>query len=199
MPWAASPVVPVTARRNRRSAPQTAPVIRNSFGRCGTWCRLFGGSTSVMRSSGRGRRVMKFRRRSGKHSVSAVVNLRSASIRRTSVFMRFARRIQLRRQASTDRVGSTGPCHPGIRVGAGVPGAASDVCCVTNGAATESRVLPVVPLGDPATLATVRSILATGPGDADALRKRGAFAAFEVARITGEKGKLSIAPTVGIW
>jgi hypothetical protein len=51
----------------------------------------------------------------------------------------------------------------------------------------------------PATLASVRSLLATGPGDEQALRMRGAFSAFEVARITGDKGKLSIAPTAGIW
>jgi hypothetical protein len=51
----------------------------------------------------------------------------------------------------------------------------------------------------PATLATVRSILAVGPRDAAAGAARGAFAAFRVARVTGEKGKLSISPTVGIW
>jgi hypothetical protein len=51
----------------------------------------------------------------------------------------------------------------------------------------------------PATVATVRSLLAVGPRDADTARARGAFAALAVARVTGEKGKLSIAPAFGIW
>ena len=53
--------------------------------------------------------------------------------------------------------------------------------------------------GVPATLGCVRALLAIGPGDAKASRSRGAFAGFEVARVTGDKGKLSFAPTVGIW
>jgi hypothetical protein len=52
---------------------------------------------------------------------------------------------------------------------------------------------------EPATLATVRSILAMGPHEAGAAPVRGAFAAFRVARVTGDKGKLSVSPTVGIW
>lgn len=51
----------------------------------------------------------------------------------------------------------------------------------------------------PATLFSARALLVMGPDDAQASRMRGAFAAFEAARVTGEKGKLSIAPTVGIW
>jgi hypothetical protein len=51
----------------------------------------------------------------------------------------------------------------------------------------------------PATIATVRTLLAAGPRDADAAGARGAFVAFRVARVTGEKGKLSITPTVGLW
>lgn len=51
----------------------------------------------------------------------------------------------------------------------------------------------------PATLATVRSLLALGPRDVEAVRARGAFAAFGVARLTGEKGKLSMTPSYGIW
>jgi hypothetical protein len=51
----------------------------------------------------------------------------------------------------------------------------------------------------PATLAAVRSLLAAGPTSADEARARGAFAAFGAARVTGQKGKLSIAPTFGIW
>lgn len=51
----------------------------------------------------------------------------------------------------------------------------------------------------PATLATVRSLLAVGPRDVDASHARGAFAAFGAARVTGEKGKLSFTPAFGIW
>lgn len=51
----------------------------------------------------------------------------------------------------------------------------------------------------PATLATVRSLLAVGPRDEDAARARGGFAAFGVARLTGDKGKLSTAPSFGLW
>jgi len=51
----------------------------------------------------------------------------------------------------------------------------------------------------PATIAAVRSLLSVGPHDADSALARGAFAAFGAARVTGEKGKLSIAPSFGIW
>lgn len=52
---------------------------------------------------------------------------------------------------------------------------------------------------EPATAATVRSLLAIGPREADTAHARGAFAAFGAARVTGEKGKLSFAPAFGIW
>ena len=51
----------------------------------------------------------------------------------------------------------------------------------------------------PATLASVRSLLVAGIDRPDQLRARGAFAAFRAARVSGEKGKLSFAPTEGIW
>jgi hypothetical protein len=51
----------------------------------------------------------------------------------------------------------------------------------------------------PATLSAVRSMLAAGPKNAAQARSFGAFAAFEVARVTGDKGKLSMAPTTGLW
>lgn len=51
----------------------------------------------------------------------------------------------------------------------------------------------------PATLATVRSLLYAGPKDASALRARGAFSAFRVDRVSGDKGKLSFSPTTGLW
>ena len=51
----------------------------------------------------------------------------------------------------------------------------------------------------PATLATVSSLLAAGPGSPDRLRPRGVFAAFRAARVSGDKGKLSFAPTEGVW
>lgn len=50
----------------------------------------------------------------------------------------------------------------------------------------------------PATLATVRSLLFSG-GDASELRPRGVFAAFRAARVSGDKGKLSFAPSEGLW
>jgi hypothetical protein len=51
----------------------------------------------------------------------------------------------------------------------------------------------------PATLATVRSLLYAGPMDASSLRARGVFSAFRVDRVSGDKGKLSFAPTEGLW
>jgi hypothetical protein len=50
----------------------------------------------------------------------------------------------------------------------------------------------------PATLASVRSLLVSG-GEASDLRARGVFAQFRAARIAGEKGKLSFAPSEGVW
>lgn len=51
----------------------------------------------------------------------------------------------------------------------------------------------------PATLATVRSHLVAGTRDVAAAQSRGAFAAFRAARVSGDKGKLSFAPTEGLW
>ena len=51
----------------------------------------------------------------------------------------------------------------------------------------------------PSTLATVRSVLFAGAVPQDELRARGAFAAFRAARVSGAKGKLSFAPTEGVW
>jgi len=51
----------------------------------------------------------------------------------------------------------------------------------------------------PATLATVRSLLYAGPRDPRSLRGRGVFAAFRADRVSGDKGKLSFAPTEGLW
>jgi hypothetical protein len=51
----------------------------------------------------------------------------------------------------------------------------------------------------PATLATVRSLLYAGPKGTDSLRARGVFSAFRVDRVSGDKGKLSFAPTEGLW
>jgi hypothetical protein len=74
------------------------------------------------------------------------------------------------------------------------------ICISSRSARRENRVFFRWALWSvPTTLAGVRSLLAAGPSDQEASRMRGAFAAFEVARVTGEKGKLSIAPTAGIW
>jgi hypothetical protein len=74
------------------------------------------------------------------------------------------------------------------------------ICISSRAARRENRVFFRWALWSaPATLAGVRSLLATGPNDQGGSRMRGAFAAFEAARVTGEKGKLSIAPTAGIW
>jgi hypothetical protein len=51
----------------------------------------------------------------------------------------------------------------------------------------------------PATLATVRSLVYSGPGDVSSSRARGVFSAFRVDRVSGDKGKLSFAPTEGLW
>lgn len=51
----------------------------------------------------------------------------------------------------------------------------------------------------PCTLTTVRSLIVAGVGREDELRQRGAFMALRVARVAGDKGKLSFAPTEGVW
>lgn len=51
----------------------------------------------------------------------------------------------------------------------------------------------------PATLPSVRSLLVAGIERPKEMRARGAFAAFRTARVSGEKGKLSFAPSEGVW
>jgi hypothetical protein len=51
----------------------------------------------------------------------------------------------------------------------------------------------------PATLHTVRSLLWVGVERPVALRERGVFAAFSADRVSGAKGKLSFAPSQGVW
>lgn len=51
----------------------------------------------------------------------------------------------------------------------------------------------------PATLASVRSLLVAGVDRPEEMRARGAFAAFRAARVSGDKGKLSFAPSEGVW
>lgn len=51
----------------------------------------------------------------------------------------------------------------------------------------------------PATLPTVRALLWGGVGSPKAQRARGVFAAFSADRISGAKGKLSFAPSQGVW
>lgn len=51
----------------------------------------------------------------------------------------------------------------------------------------------------PATLMSVRSVLVAGIGPREEMRARGVFAAFRAARVSGDKGKLSFAPTEGLW
>lgn len=51
----------------------------------------------------------------------------------------------------------------------------------------------------PATLPSIRSLLVAGVDQTGEIRSRGAFAAFRAARVSGDKGKLSFAPTEGIW
>lgn len=52
---------------------------------------------------------------------------------------------------------------------------------------------------NPATLRTVRSLVWEGVGHPREQRERGAFAAFSADRISGAKGKLSFAPSQGVW
>ena len=51
----------------------------------------------------------------------------------------------------------------------------------------------------PATLRTVRSLVWEGVGSPEERRERGVFAAFSADRVSGAKGKLSFAPTQGLW
>lgn len=51
----------------------------------------------------------------------------------------------------------------------------------------------------PATLPTVRTFLWAGVGRPRVERERGVFAAFSADRVSGAKGKLSFAPSQGIW
>lgn len=51
----------------------------------------------------------------------------------------------------------------------------------------------------PATLRTVRSLLWEGVGRPQEQRVRGVVAAFSADRVSGAKGKLSFAPSQGVW
>ncbi|MGE4365794.1 type I-G CRISPR-associated protein, Cas3-extension family [Thermomonas sp.] len=51
----------------------------------------------------------------------------------------------------------------------------------------------------PATLRTVRSHVWAGVGRPTEQRGRGAFSAFSQDRVSGERGKLSFAPSQGVW
>jgi hypothetical protein len=51
----------------------------------------------------------------------------------------------------------------------------------------------------PATLRTVRSLVWVGVGSPKEQRERGVFAAFSADRVSGAKGKLSFAPSQGVW
>ena len=51
----------------------------------------------------------------------------------------------------------------------------------------------------PATLRTVRSLVWEGVGYPHDQRERGSYAAFSADRVSGAKGKLSFAPSQGIW
>lgn len=51
----------------------------------------------------------------------------------------------------------------------------------------------------PATLRTARSLVWEGVGRPQIQRARGVFAAFSADRVSGAKGKLSFAPSQGIW
>lgn len=51
----------------------------------------------------------------------------------------------------------------------------------------------------PATLRTVRSLVWEGVGRPKEQRERGVFAAFSADRVSGAKGKLSFAPSQGVW
>lgn len=51
----------------------------------------------------------------------------------------------------------------------------------------------------PATLRTARSLVWEGVGRPQIQRARGVFAAFSADRVSGTKGKLSFAPSQGVW
>lgn len=51
----------------------------------------------------------------------------------------------------------------------------------------------------PATLMTARSLVWEGVGRPKVQRERGVFASFSVDRVSGAKGKLSFAPSQGVW
>jgi hypothetical protein len=51
----------------------------------------------------------------------------------------------------------------------------------------------------PASLRTVRSLVWEGVGRPKNQRERGVFAAFSADRVSGAKGKLSFAPSQGVW
>lgn len=51
----------------------------------------------------------------------------------------------------------------------------------------------------PATLRTVRSLVWVGASRPKEQRERGVFAAFSADRVSGAKGKLSFAPSQGVW
>jgi hypothetical protein len=51
----------------------------------------------------------------------------------------------------------------------------------------------------PATLRTARSLVWEGVGRPHLQRERGVFAAFSADRVSGAKGKLSFAPSQGVW
>jgi len=51
----------------------------------------------------------------------------------------------------------------------------------------------------PATLPTVRALVWGGVGRPQVQRERGVFAAFSADRVSGAKGKLSFAPSQGVW
>ncbi len=51
----------------------------------------------------------------------------------------------------------------------------------------------------PATLRTARSLVWEGVGRPQAQRARGVFAVFSADRVSGTKGKLSFAPSQGVW
>jgi hypothetical protein len=51
----------------------------------------------------------------------------------------------------------------------------------------------------PATLPNVRTLLWGGAGRPQVQRERGVFAAFSADRVSGAKGKLSFAPSQGVW
>lgn len=53
--------------------------------------------------------------------------------------------------------------------------------------------------GIPATLRAVRSLVWEGIGQPRNQRARGMFAAFSADRVSGAKGKLSFAPSQGVW